>query len=77
MPKTKTFGDYKAGGHKWITLATGEYYPDILKDACELYKPVLVGFSRLLKSSDAPEGRFPERRAWSSVGFDVGRLQPA
>jgi len=49
----KTFGDYKAEGHKWITLATGEYYPDILKDACELHKPVLVAFSQLLKSSES------------------------
>jgi hypothetical protein len=53
MPKTKTFGDYKAEGHKWIALATGEYYPDILKDACELYKPVLVAFSQLLKSAES------------------------
>ena len=53
MPKARMFGDYKADGHKWITLATGEYYPDILKDACELYKPVLVVFSQLLKSSES------------------------
>ena len=26
----KKFGDYKAEGHAWITLASGEYYPDIL-----------------------------------------------
>jgi len=52
MPKTKTFGDYKAEGHKWITLATGEYYPDILKDACELYKPVLIVAA--LKKMTAP-----------------------
>ena len=49
MPKTSMFGNYKAEGHKWITLATGEYYPDILKDACELYKPVLVAFPRILR----------------------------
>lgn len=49
----KTFNDYKADGHNWITLATGEYYPDILKDACELYKPVLVLFSKLLKTSES------------------------
>lgn len=47
------FGDYKGEGYKWITLATGEYYPDILKDACELYKPVLVAFSQLVKSSES------------------------
>lgn len=44
----KTFGDYKADGHLWVTLATGEYYPDILPLACELYKPVLVLFGQLL-----------------------------
>jgi hypothetical protein len=49
----KTFADYKPDGHNWITLATGEYYPDILKDACELYKPVLVMFGHLLKSSES------------------------
>jgi hypothetical protein len=51
--KRKTFADYKADGRNWITLATGEYYPDILKDACELYKPVLVLFSQLLQASES------------------------
>lgn len=49
----KLFTDYKAEGHIWITLATGEYYPDILVDACELYKPVLVLFGQLLKTSES------------------------
>jgi hypothetical protein len=53
MMKTKTFADYKADAATWITLATGEYYPDILKDACELYKPVLVLFGQMLKSSES------------------------
>ncbi len=53
MPKV--FADYKSQGHNWITLATGEYYPDILKDACELYKPVLVLFGQLLKTSESSE----------------------
>ncbi len=50
MPKKpeKKFGDYKADGHLWITLSTGEYYPDILPLACELYKPVLVLFGDFL-----------------------------
>ncbi len=51
--KPKTFADYKADARNWITLATGEYYPDILKDACELYKPVLLLFSQLLRSSES------------------------
>ena len=51
--KPKAFADYKADARNWITLATGEYYPDILKDACELYKPVLVLFGQILKSSES------------------------
>ena len=47
----KKFADYKSEGHLWVTLATGEYYPDILPMACELYKPVLVIFSDLLKKA--------------------------
>ena len=34
--KPKSFADYKGDARNWITLASGEYYPDILKDACEL-----------------------------------------
>lgn len=52
-PSPGTFADYKSDGHNWITLATGEYYPDILKDACELYKPVLVMFGQMLKASES------------------------
>lgn len=47
----KRFADYKAEGAAWITLASGEYYPDILPLACELYKPVLVLFGQLLQSA--------------------------
>jgi hypothetical protein len=49
----KNFSDYKADAHSWITLSSGEYYPDILQDACELYKPVLVLFGQLMKSSES------------------------
>lgn len=52
-PITKSFADYKADATNWITLASGEYYPDILVDACELYKPVLVLFGQLLKTSES------------------------
>ena len=55
-PKTQkpaTFADYKPDGRNWITLATGEYFPDILKDACKLYEPVLVLFGQLLRSSES------------------------
>jgi len=54
----KSFGDYKADAASWITLASGEYYPDILPYACELYKPVLVLFGQLLKSSESSEALF-------------------
>lgn len=51
--KPVSFADFKPDAANWITLASGEYYPDILKDACELYKPVLVLFGQLLKSSES------------------------
>ncbi|MEZ4524590.1 MAG: hypothetical protein R2941_01540 [Desulfobacterales bacterium] len=49
----KSFRDYKEDGANWITLATGEFYPDILVDACNLYRPVLELFGQLLKSSES------------------------
>lgn len=48
----KSFADYKQDAPNWITMANGEYYPDILTDACELYKPVLVLFGQLLRTSE-------------------------
>ena len=56
--KPNFFGDYKADATNWITLASGEYYPDILEDACELYKPVMVLFGQLLKSSESSKRLF-------------------
>ncbi len=38
--ETRSFGDYRTEGHLWITLSSGDYYPDILPLALELYKPV-------------------------------------
>src|SRR5258705_13767949 len=49
----KMFADYKSEGHTWITLAKGAYYPDVLVEAAELYKPVLVIFGQLLKTSES------------------------
>ncbi len=49
----KAFSDYKQEAHHWITLAGGEYYPDILQDACRLYGPVLILFGQILKSSES------------------------
>jgi len=54
----RSFGDYEKEGHLWITLSTGEYYPDVLPLACELYKPVLVMFGQLLKSSHSSTDLF-------------------
>lgn len=45
----RRFRDYKPDAANWITLSTGEYYPDILKDACNLYTPVLRSFEQLLR----------------------------
>lgn len=54
----KRFRDYKSDGHLWITLSTGEYYPDILPLACELYKPVLVTFGHLLAQAHSSTDLF-------------------
>jgi hypothetical protein len=54
----KKFRDYKQEGHLWITLSTGEYYPDILPLACELYKPVLTTFGHLLAQAHSSTNLF-------------------
>jgi len=54
----KGFGEYKQDAATWITLATGEFYPDVLPEACELYKPVLVLFDQLLKRSESSAALF-------------------
>ena len=51
----KSFADYKIDAPNWITLAGGEFYPDILVDACKLYQPVLVMFEELMRSSESSE----------------------
>lgn len=48
-----SFADYKIDAFNWITLSTGEFYPDILIDACLLYEPILVLFGALLKTSES------------------------
>lgn len=58
-PQMKTaFADYKKDNHNWITLATGEFYPDILVDACLLYTPVLEMFGKLVRTSESSERLF-------------------
>ncbi|MGE0447469.1 MAG: bstEII [Vicinamibacterales bacterium] len=56
----REFADYKPDGHTWITLAGGEYYPDILGPACELYKPVLVMFGQLVVRCESSVRLFRE-----------------
>lgn len=56
--KDKKFSDYRADAESWITLASGEFYPDILVDACRLYEPVLVEFGRILRASHSSENLF-------------------
>jgi hypothetical protein len=53
MP-TRSFSDYKDLDIHWdyVTLSTGDYYPDILQDACNLYMPVIQHFKRLLDQSN-------------------------
>ncbi len=58
MQERRSFADYKADGHLWITLAQGLYYPDYLKDASKLYAPVLETFGRLVQSSESSERLF-------------------
>lgn len=58
MATEKSFRDYKPEGEVWITLANGEYYPDVLPEACRLYQPVLAEFSRLLRASHSSTSLF-------------------
>lgn len=70
--REKRFADYKNEGAAWITLSTGEYYPDILIPACELYKPVLVMFGHLLQSAHSSTDLF---RAIAEVKEQWMRIQ--
>ena len=55
----KSFRDYKPEERRaYITLSAGEYYPDILADACRLYTPVLETFSTLLHRSESANALF-------------------
>ncbi|MEA3340924.1 MAG: bstEII [Chloroflexota bacterium] len=62
MTKTsdKSFADYWDGAENWITLASGEYYPDILEDACNLYTPVIATFGKLLSTSHSSQNLFEQ-----------------
>jgi hypothetical protein len=65
MPYT-SFSQYKAEGHNWITLFSGEYYPDVLSDAVALYQPVLLLFRQLLLSSESS----------TRLLYQIGEVQP-
>ena len=54
----KSFADYWDGAENWVTLASGEYYPDILEDACNLYMPVISIFGQLLSTSYSSQNLF-------------------
>lgn len=60
MNQSTSFSQYKADGHNWVTLASGEFYPDILEDAVVLYEPVLVTFKKLLLTSESSTRLFME-----------------
>lgn len=51
----KSFRDYWLEAADWITLSTGEFYPDVLPQACRYYAPVLEEFGSLLRT--APSSR--------------------
>ena len=72
--KRHSFADYKVDGFNWITLATGEFYPDILKDACILYEPILVLFGELLKTSESSAKLFKQINevadGWTRIQLD-------
>jgi hypothetical protein len=67
----RKFRDYKPEAANWITLSSGEFYPDILKDACQLYRPILELFGQLLKRSESSKRLFLEiaeiREQWMRV----------
>lgn len=59
MLRNKQLRDYRPVERKnYITLSTGEYYPDILQDACVLYEPVLITFGKLLKEAPSSSSLF-------------------
>jgi hypothetical protein len=66
-----TFADYKKDASNWITLATGEFYPDILIDACLLYTPVIEKFGQLLRTSATTKELFAriveEKSPWMRI----------
>ncbi|MCM1122572.1 MAG: hypothetical protein NC416_08315 [Eubacterium sp.] len=55
----RNFRDFSLDERRnYITLSTGEYYPDILISACRLYLPVLETFSDILHRSESSAALF-------------------
>ena len=71
MQREQSFADRKDAGTAWVTLSTGEYYPDVLIPACELYQPVITLFGQLLKeahsSTDLLQSIAAIRTQWTRV----------
>jgi hypothetical protein len=67
-----SFAEYRRDADTWITLANGEYYPDILTDACALYGPVLELFGQILRRSETSVRLF---MLISEVGQQWMRIQ--
>ena len=66
----KLFRDYKDDAPNQITMANGAFYPDILDQACILYKPVLVYFGQLLKVSPSSEALLRENDYQADLDAD-------
>lgn len=63
----KAFRDYtKEERRNFITLSSGEYYPDILQEACALYGPILTIFSSLLHQAESSSALFRQISGYSN-----------
>ena len=46
-----SFADYRHDAADWITTASGDFYPDVIEPASNLYEPVLIKFGQLVDMS--------------------------
>lgn len=76
MPGVPTsFASYKDDASNWITLATGEFYPEILVDACQLYTPVIERFGHMLRSCASSKELFQHITAEQSPWMRIQLLR--
>lgn len=47
----RSFADYRHDAADWITTASGDFYPDVIEPASNLYEPVLIKFGQLIDMS--------------------------